>query len=177
MERKITICWKLSYDLSGILAIVSLWVKVTALTLLWRKEAAVEIKPFPWGAKGFKERTGQRCPQLDHFPQPSSLLPRKLWLKVVGGNISVHTNIWWLSIDTIDMYDVCNKVLNSSRSTTHDYSAVHAYQNPRKQISYPGVSTPLPSFPLWSWEVQLLCLGKNVSATLQASIIKENKTI
>ena len=124
--------------------------------------------------KGFKEHIGQRCFQLYHFPQLSSLLPSKLWFEVVERNISAHSNICWLSIDIIDTYDVYNKVLNSLCSTTHDYFAVHAYQNTGKQSSYPGVSTPY--FPASHAEVaRSACLARERIRALRCKQVKEDK--
>lgn len=160
------------------MAIVSLWVKrqkVAALTILCRKEEAVDIKPLSWSAERF-QRTHwrERCSQLYHSPQHSSLPSRKLWFKVVERNIPAHSNICWLSIDMRDMYNVCNKVLNSSCSTTNDYFAVHAYQNTGKQSSYPGVSTPY--FPASHTEVaRSTCLAQERIRALHYKQVKDNK--
>lgn len=124
--------------------------------------------------KGFREHTGQRCSQLDHFPQLSSLPCSKFWLKVVERNTSARSNICWLLTDIIDMYNVYNKVLKSPCSTTHYYFAVHAYQNTGKQSSYPGVSTPY--FPASHAEVaRSTCLARERIWALHCQQVKDDK--
>lgn len=102
---------------------------------------------------------------LDRDPFNFTSLPSALfWFRVVERNISAHSNVYWLLIDTIHMHNVYNRVLNSLCPTTHDYLAVHAEHWEAQQL--PRSLHPILShFPCWSCKVQLPCLGKNMPAS------------